>query len=218
MYICVFSRSEGAGSATTRNTRGLTRSVIALIVPPFPAASRPSKITMTRRPLAFTHSWSRHNFACSFPSSSSYSLRVSFFAISTALLRLLPAPAERAIQLRARAQLVAACPRQEELLLEQILVGGQDLEIARKSRVVAGAREHGAVGERVDARLPLSVHVRERLDRHQRVGDLAVSVERGLLIAGDRFVDGGARRLEVVAQTSPGEHGLQQPGRGLPDR
>src|ERR1700730_759736 len=34
MYICDFSRSVGAGRATTRNTRGLTRSVIRLIVPP----------------------------------------------------------------------------------------------------------------------------------------------------------------------------------------
>ena len=42
MYIWLFSRSVGAGSATTRNTRGLTRSVIALIVPPLPAPSRPS--------------------------------------------------------------------------------------------------------------------------------------------------------------------------------
>ena len=48
MYICVFSRSDGAGSATSRNTRGLTRSVMALIVPPLPAASRPSHTTMTR--------------------------------------------------------------------------------------------------------------------------------------------------------------------------
>ena len=28
MYICDFSRSDGAGSATTRKTRGLTRSVM----------------------------------------------------------------------------------------------------------------------------------------------------------------------------------------------
>ena len=34
MYICDFSRSVGADRATTRNTRGLTRSVIRLIVPP----------------------------------------------------------------------------------------------------------------------------------------------------------------------------------------
>ena len=54
MYICDFSRSEGAGSATKRNTRGLTRSVSARIVPPFPAASRPSKTTMTRSPLNLT--------------------------------------------------------------------------------------------------------------------------------------------------------------------
>ena len=32
------------------HARGLTRSVIALIVPPFPAASRPSKTTTTREP------------------------------------------------------------------------------------------------------------------------------------------------------------------------
>jgi len=44
MNISVFSRFEGAGSATTRKIRGLTRSVIALIVPPLPAASRPSKV------------------------------------------------------------------------------------------------------------------------------------------------------------------------------
>ena len=38
MNICDFSRSDGDGSATTRNTRGLTRSLIALMVPPLPAA------------------------------------------------------------------------------------------------------------------------------------------------------------------------------------
>src|SRR5205085_965504 len=44
MYICDFSRSDGAGSATTRNTRGLTRSVIARIVPPFPAHLLETKV------------------------------------------------------------------------------------------------------------------------------------------------------------------------------
>ena len=37
MYICDFSRSDGAGSATSRKTRGLTRSVRARMVPPLPA-------------------------------------------------------------------------------------------------------------------------------------------------------------------------------------
>src|ERR1700742_3622017 len=35
MNISVFWRSEGAGIATMRKTRGLTRSVMALIVAPF---------------------------------------------------------------------------------------------------------------------------------------------------------------------------------------
>ena len=48
--------ADGAGSTVTRKTRGLTRSVSALMVPPLPAASRPSNTTMTRAPLAFTHS------------------------------------------------------------------------------------------------------------------------------------------------------------------
>src|SRR5215813_9196709 len=75
MYTCVLSRSEGAGRATTRNTRWLTRSVIALIVPPLPAPSRPSNTTMTRKPLCLTQSWSLHSSACSRTSSFSYSLR-----------------------------------------------------------------------------------------------------------------------------------------------
>ena len=41
MYIWDFSRSVGAGSATTLNTLGLTLSVMRLMTPPLPAASRP---------------------------------------------------------------------------------------------------------------------------------------------------------------------------------
>src|SRR5579864_2072350 len=78
MYICVFSRSEGAGRATTRNTRGLTRSVIALMVPPFPAPSRPSNTRMMRRPLYLTQSWSLQSPTCNFRSSFAYSLLLIF--------------------------------------------------------------------------------------------------------------------------------------------
>jgi hypothetical protein len=60
MNICDFSRSEGAGSATTRNTRGLTFSVIALIVPPLPAASLPSNRMMTQSFFSFTYSCKWH--------------------------------------------------------------------------------------------------------------------------------------------------------------
>src|SRR5215467_10608264 len=77
MYICDFSRSVGAGSATTRNTRGLTRSVIARIVPPFPAPSRPSNMTITRRPLCFTQAWRWHSSAWSLRRCFSYSLPLS---------------------------------------------------------------------------------------------------------------------------------------------
>src|SRR4029453_3284879 len=56
MYISDFSRSVGAGRATTRNTLGLTLSVIRLMVPPLPAVSRPSKTMQTLAPVAFTHS------------------------------------------------------------------------------------------------------------------------------------------------------------------
>src|SRR5512140_2277680 len=79
MYIWVFSRSEGAGRATRRKTRGLTRSVMALIVPPLPAASRPSKTIMTRSPLNFTHSWSLHSSPWSLRSSFVYFLVFIFF-------------------------------------------------------------------------------------------------------------------------------------------
>src|SRR5271156_4032408 len=77
MYICDFSRSVGAGSATTRKMRGLTRSVMALIVPPLPAPSRPSKTMQTFRPLCTTHCWSLTNSMCRRASSCSYSFRFS---------------------------------------------------------------------------------------------------------------------------------------------
>src|SRR5262249_25755778 len=48
-----------------------------LMVPPLPAASRPSNTTITRCPVCTTHSWSRHNSVCSFCNSFSYSLRFS---------------------------------------------------------------------------------------------------------------------------------------------
>ena len=51
LQIWVRSRSEGAGKATRPNARGLTRSVIARIIPPLPAASRPSKSMTTRTPV-----------------------------------------------------------------------------------------------------------------------------------------------------------------------
>ena len=57
MYIWPFSRSDGAGSATTRKTRGLSRSVIARIVPPFPAPSRPSNTMTMRLPFSLTQRW-----------------------------------------------------------------------------------------------------------------------------------------------------------------
>src|SRR3954451_14089900 len=77
MYTCDFSRSDGAGNANTRNTRGLTFSVIDRIVPPLPAASRPSKMMITRKPLCFTHSCMWQSSACSFRSSFMYCLLLS---------------------------------------------------------------------------------------------------------------------------------------------
>ena len=64
MYICERSRSVGAGSATTRKTRGLTRSTIRLIVPPLPAVSRPSKTMQILAPERLTHSWTATSSPC----------------------------------------------------------------------------------------------------------------------------------------------------------
>src|SRR6478609_8478177 len=83
MYICDFSRSVGVCSATTRNTRGLTRSVIRLMVPPFPAVSRPSNTTQTFAPLALTHSCRATSSPCSSRICFSYSL---VFILAVALV------------------------------------------------------------------------------------------------------------------------------------
>src|SRR5262249_20517340 len=77
MYIWDCSRSVGAGRAITRKTRGLTRSVMALIVPPLPAPSRPSNTMQTFSPSCRTHSCSFTSSTWSFLSSGSYSLPFS---------------------------------------------------------------------------------------------------------------------------------------------
>src|SRR5215472_5821006 len=76
MKTWVLSRSEGAGNATCRKTRGLVRAVIRLITPPLPAVSRPSKTTMMRAPSAWTQACRRVSSTCNFASSFSNSLRL----------------------------------------------------------------------------------------------------------------------------------------------
>jgi hypothetical protein len=49
-YHWVFSLSDGVPRAFTMTVRGLVRSAIRRMMPPFPAASLPSKMVTTRRP------------------------------------------------------------------------------------------------------------------------------------------------------------------------
>jgi hypothetical protein len=82
------SRSVGDGSATIRATRGFRYCATRLMVPPFPAASRPSKTTTTRCCSALTHSWTLASSTCNRYSSASYALEVSDDRLDRALLRL----------------------------------------------------------------------------------------------------------------------------------
>lgn len=70
------SRSLGFDSATTREVRGLRCSVNRLIVPPLPAASRPSKTMTARRSLSSSQYWNFRSSTCSWYFSSSYCSRV----------------------------------------------------------------------------------------------------------------------------------------------
>ena len=97
MYIWLFSRSLGAGSAMTRKTRGLTRSVMALMAPPLPAPSRPSKTMHTFMPSCTTQRCSLTSSPCSRASSFSYTLRFIFSTFGSYF--------ETAIDLRKRATL-----------------------------------------------------------------------------------------------------------------
>ena len=64
----VRSRSVGFSSATTRAPRGFRCSMKRLMVPPLPAASRPSKMTMMRSPVSFTQFWTLSSSTWSWPS------------------------------------------------------------------------------------------------------------------------------------------------------
>ena len=54
--------------------------------------------------------------------------------------------------------------RQQQLLLEELLVGGQDLEITRESGIVARARQFRGVLQRNDSWGKLSDHSGEQPD------------------------------------------------------
>ena len=74
------SRARSAPATRPRErSRGLTRSVIALIVPPLPAPSRPSNTMQTLRPFATTHSCSLTSSPWSRSSSSRYFFSFIFF-------------------------------------------------------------------------------------------------------------------------------------------
>ena len=64
-YHWVFSRSVGFSSATMRAPRGFRCSMKRLIVPPLPAASRPSNTITSRCPDRFTQYCSLSNSICS---------------------------------------------------------------------------------------------------------------------------------------------------------
>src|SRR5579884_2101320 len=70
--------------------RGLTRSMMRLIMPPLPAASRPSKMITMRAFVALTHSCSFTSSTCSLKSSTSYSLLAIFCLPSTPDVGVLP--------------------------------------------------------------------------------------------------------------------------------
>ncbi len=81
-YHWVRSRSVGAGRATMRAIRGLRYWVMVLMVPPLPAASRPSKMTTSRTPLSFTHSCTLTNSACSRYTSAAYAFLPILLAVT----------------------------------------------------------------------------------------------------------------------------------------
>ncbi len=76
-YHWPVSRSVGLSSATTRAPRGFSRSMNRWIVPPLPAASRPSHRTTRRAPVSLTHRCSLSNSICRMRLVRSYSLRLT---------------------------------------------------------------------------------------------------------------------------------------------
>src|SRR5215831_1769268 len=91
-----------------RNTRGLTLSVIALMTPPLPAVSRPSKTTTIRNPLCCTQSCSFTSSPCSFFRCASYSLFFIFSRFSSAAGAAALPPLRAAFAARPASLLLAA--------------------------------------------------------------------------------------------------------------
>ena len=198
------------GRATTRNTRGLTRSTIRLIVPPLTAMSGPSNTMQSFAPVAFTHSCNATNSACS----------VAAFGFVFLALQLLRSPAAAFLLLL----LMLLCPHFSE----------------RDSLLNAGVSwtYHCEGVARGDRPLPLDCQDSQRLrtsgtsgpEAAGRIGDLindANEVERGTRLNAPSPTAGpcdtcwfaGASTLALAVNCSrrlAREHSSTQPRRRSP--
>src|SRR5262245_10463488 len=122
------------------------------------------------------------------------SIGVLSFKCITALLHysslpLLPAATESPVELHHRIELPSPHAGQCQLLIEQLLVGDQDLEIIRQPGVITQAHEVGSILQSADTHFQLNAHTLEFFNTHERIRHFPESVLRRPLILSDRLFE-----------------------------
>src|SRR5262249_25039638 len=147
---------------------------MALIVPPLPAASRPSNTTITRSPFSRIQSWSAHSSTCRVRSSLLYSW--SFIGLSAVFIGLVSSSS------RVR---IPASPRTEYAKVQFFRLHPEEEQEAREQKPRPGLQRHRfGVEQRLQrgrvSEQRLQDHDREDAQRQVRVAEMRPERQRGV--------------------------------------
>src|SRR4029434_657591 len=117
-------------------------------------------------------------------------------------LPLLPATAQGSVELHHCIELSSPNPGQCQLLVEELLVGDQNLKIVRQPGVIAQTREVGSILQGSDAHFELEADTLEFFDADECVRDFPISVLSRPLILSDRLVEASFYGL-IVGREAP---------------
>src|SRR5262245_1826907 len=132
-------------------------------------------------------------------------------------LPLLPAATESPVELHHRIELPSPHAGQCQLLIEQLLVGDQDLEIIRQPGVITQAHEVGSILQSADTHFQLNAHTLEFFNTHERIRHFPESVLRRPLILSDRLFEARFHGLVVCRDAPALQNRLQSAASNSPD-
>src|SRR5262245_5012167 len=109
----------------------------------------------------------------------------------------LPTATQGAVELHHEVELRSPGSRQQQLLVEELLVSDQDFQIVGQSGVVTQSRELRSICQRRHTRFQLGANPLDFFNADESIGDLPEAVLRGSLVLSDRLFEASLCGLVV---------------------